>query len=72
MPLTGMNFIVVADPSQTGLDLLLRKTYGLYADFVLKNPFYTLDMPIRCDLFDDALEDYVQTFVRGAQWRGSP
>lgn len=26
--------------------MLLRKTYGLYADFVLKNPFYTLDMQV--------------------------
>lgn len=26
---------------------LLRKIYELYGDFALKNPFYSLDMPIR-------------------------
>jgi hypothetical protein len=41
-----MNFIVVADPAQTGLDGILARTYQLYADFVLKNPFYSLDMPV--------------------------
>jgi len=30
----------------------LTRVYGLYADYVLKNPFYELDMPIRCELFD--------------------
>ena len=29
-----------------------RSVYSLYADYVLKNPFYELDMPIRCELFD--------------------
>ena len=28
------------------------RVYSLYADYVLKNPFYELDMPIRCELFD--------------------
>ena len=26
--------------------------YELYADYVLKNPFYEIEMPIRCELFD--------------------
>jgi trafficking protein particle complex subunit 4 len=64
-----MNFIVVADPTQAGLDMLLRKTYGLYADYVLKNPFYGLDMPIRCELFDVHLREYVESFVRGGGGR---
>ena len=29
-----------------------QSVYSLYADYVLKNPFYELDMPIRCELFD--------------------
>ena len=28
-------------------DLFLRKIYELYSDFALKNPFYSLEMPIR-------------------------
>ena len=27
--------------------LLLKKLYEIYCDFALKNPFYSLDMPIR-------------------------
>lgn len=44
----GIKFIVLADPRQTGIDALLRKIYEIYSDFALKNPFYSLEMPIRC------------------------
>ncbi|XP_075225579.1 trafficking protein particle complex subunit 4-like protein Trs23 isoform X3 [Lycorma delicatula] len=54
--LTGVKFMVVAEPSQTGLELLLRKIYELYADYALKNPFYSLEMPVRCELFDSNLQ----------------
>lgn len=47
--------MVIAEPTEIKLDLLLRKIYELYADYVLKNPFYALDMPIRCELFDQNL-----------------
>uniref|UniRef100_A0A7E4VH71 Trafficking protein particle complex subunit n=1 Tax=Panagrellus redivivus TaxID=6233 RepID=A0A7E4VH71_PANRE len=54
---TGIKFIVVAPVTSTSnLDALLRKVYELYADFALKNPFYSMDMPIRCDKFDDGLK----------------
>eukprot|EP00053_Salpingoeca_punica_P001812 m.35023 g.35023 ORF g.35023 m.35023 type:complete len:133 (-) comp11232_c0_seq2:385-783(-) len=52
---TGVQFFAIADPSQTGLDGFLRKAYEIYSDYVLKNPFYSLDMPIRCDLFSVAI-----------------
>ena len=32
---------------KAGVDQLLDKIYELYADFALKNPFYSLEMPIR-------------------------
>ena len=32
-----------------------NRVYNLYCDFVLKNPFYEVEMPIRCELFDQAL-----------------
>ncbi|XP_039577684.1 trafficking protein particle complex subunit 4 [Passer montanus] len=54
--LTGIKFIVLADPRQTGIDALLRKIYEIYSDFALKNPFYSLEMPIRCELFDQNLK----------------
>ena len=44
---TGLKFIVLTDPKQLGMDNLLKKIYELYSDFALKNPFYSLDMPIR-------------------------
>ncbi|XP_043189656.1 trafficking protein particle complex subunit 4-like [Amphibalanus amphitrite] len=50
--LTGVKFLAVVDPRQTGVEALLRRLHELYADFALKNPFYSLEMPIRCELFD--------------------
>lgn len=48
--------MIVAEPTEPRLEILLRKIYELYADFVLKNPFYSLEMPIRCELFDQNLQ----------------
>ncbi|KAJ7326022.1 Trafficking protein particle complex subunit 4 [Desmophyllum pertusum] len=53
---TGLKFIVLTDPKQLGMDIFLKKLYELYSDFALKNPFYSLDMPIRCELFDTNLQ----------------
>ncbi|KAF7488162.1 hypothetical protein SSS_10775 [Sarcoptes scabiei] len=51
--LTGVKFLVISDLNDsTNKDLLLRKIYELYVDYALKNPFYKLEMPIRCELFD--------------------
>lgn len=57
--------MVVAETTQTGLDQLLRKIYELYADYVLKNPFYSLEMPIRCELFDTNLQELLQQMEKG-------
>ncbi|KAF6106818.1 trafficking protein particle complex 4 [Phyllostomus discolor] len=54
--LTGIKFVVLADPRQAGIDSLLRKIYEIYSDFALKNPFYSLEMPIRCELFDQNMK----------------
>uniref|UniRef100_A0A8C7ICS0 Trafficking protein particle complex subunit n=1 Tax=Oncorhynchus kisutch TaxID=8019 RepID=A0A8C7ICS0_ONCKI len=54
--LTGIKFIVLTDPWQSGIDALLRKIYEIYSDFALKNPFYSLEMPIRFELFDQILK----------------
>lgn len=34
-------------------DQLYRRLYVIYADYVMKDPFYTLDMPIKGNLFDE-------------------
>lgn len=48
--------MVVAERTQAGMEILLKKIYELYADYALKNPFYSLEMPIRCELFDTHLQ----------------
>ena len=62
--LTGVKFVVVADRAQAGVDQLLDKIYELYADFALKNPFYSLEMPIRADLFEESLQTAVDQIER--------
>lgn len=52
--------MVVAEPLQTGMEILLRRIYELYADYALKNPFYSLDMPIRCELFENNLQTLLE------------
>lgn len=61
---TGVKFIVVCDPKQQGIDQLLEKIYELYADFALKNPFYSLEMPIRADLFDQNIKIAIDQIER--------
>jgi len=44
--ITGLKFFVLTDLQHDKTGDLLRSIYALYADYVLKNPFYTLDMPV--------------------------
>ena len=49
----GIKFIVITDPRQMSMDGFLKRLYEIYADYALKNPFYSIDMPIRlvpCEL----------------------
>ncbi|KFD55277.1 hypothetical protein M514_03918, partial [Trichuris suis] len=62
--LTGNKFLAVGDPTCPPLDQLLHKLHELYSDYALKNPFYSLDMPIRCDLFDQAVQQLVERFEK--------
>lgn len=34
------------------VDVVMGRVYELYADYAMKNPFYSLDMPVRCEGFD--------------------
>ena len=43
----GIKFVVIADPRLGSQEALLKRLYEVYADFALKNPFYSIDMPIR-------------------------
>ncbi|EQK99543.1 cis-Golgi transport protein particle complex subunit [Ophiocordyceps sinensis CO18] len=58
--MTGTKFLVFTDTTQVNVDLTLRRIYDLYADYVMKNPFYSLDMPIRCEIFERKLLSYIR------------
>lgn len=42
----------MCEPGAQHMEVLLKQIYELYTDYVLKNPFYEMEMPIRCELFD--------------------
>eukprot|EP00928_Gymnodinium_smaydae_P046933 TRINITY_DN31290_c0_g1_i1.p2 TRINITY_DN31290_c0_g1~~TRINITY_DN31290_c0_g1_i1.p2 ORF type:complete len:152 (-),score=33.00 TRINITY_DN31290_c0_g1_i1:11-466(-) len=52
---TGLKFFVVMLPPFHDCEALLRQTYAIYSDCVLKNPFYELDMPVRFQAFDQEI-----------------
>ena len=58
--LAGTKFFVVCEPGTQQMEALLKVIYELYTDYVLKNPFYEIEMPIRCELFDFNLSQTVQ------------
>ncbi|KAL1873999.1 hypothetical protein VTK73DRAFT_605 [Phialemonium thermophilum] len=58
--MTGTKFLLFTDTTQTNVDGTVRRIYDLYADYVMKNPFYQLEMPIRCDMFDRKLASYIR------------
>ncbi|GLD94468.1 hypothetical protein PINS_up003079 [Pythium insidiosum] len=59
---TGIKFFITAALGTPDLDHALRTIYELYVDYVLKNPFYELEMPIRCSLFNAGLKSFVDKF----------
>lgn len=61
---TGTKFVIISprpgiDPSTPPLSqpppALLQGCYEAYADTVMKNPFYTPEMPIRIEAFDQRI-----------------
>ena len=57
---SGTKFLLFTEPQQPNVDVVMRKVYELYADYVMKNPFYSLEMPVRCEAFDRHLGAYVR------------
>jgi len=58
---TGTKFLLFTDPLMANIDTIMKKVYELYADYVMKNPFYQLEMPVRCEAFDR----HLGTWLRG-------
>ncbi|TNY23655.1 Sybindin-like protein [Rhodotorula diobovata] len=51
---TGIKFVLLTTPSHPSPDAVLRRVYETYAD-QLKDPFYTVEMPIRSEAFDSKM-----------------
>ena len=42
------------------MDNIMRKIYEVYGDYVMKNSFYQMEMPIRCEAFERHLLSYLR------------
>jgi hypothetical protein len=42
------------------MNYVLKEIYVLYTDCALKDPFYELEMPIRCELFIQAVDNLIE------------
>mmetsp|Transcript_63162 Transcript_63162/g.181690 ORF Transcript_63162/g.181690 Transcript_63162/m.181690 type:complete len:154 (-) Transcript_63162:58-519(-) len=64
---TGIKFVITALPTTSvDLDYALREIYTLYTDYALKDPFYELDMPIKCELFMNGVDQLVKKMEKTA------
>ncbi|EST06067.1 Sybindin-like protein [Kalmanozyma brasiliensis GHG001] len=57
---TGTKFVLVTSPAHPNPAGVLHRCYEAYADHVMKNPFYTPEMPVRIETFDKAVEALVK------------
>lgn len=44
-------------------DNFLRKIYCAYTDYVMKDPFYSMEMPVKSELFDKKVKEMVENMV---------
>ncbi|KAF9227763.1 TRAPP complex subunit Trs23 [Gyrodon lividus] len=58
---TGTKFVLLTSLVETTAESVLQKVYEAYADAVMKNPFHTLEMPIRSDGFDSRINTLIGT-----------
>ena len=58
--LTGTKFLLFTDPLMPNIDVLMKGIYERYADFVMKNPFYQLEMPVRVEAWDRSLTSWLK------------
>jgi hypothetical protein len=58
---TGLKFFLTssADAVDRDMQRVLHAVYALFADYVLKNPFYVVDMPVRCAKFEEHLKTLI-------------
>ncbi|CAF1193107.1 unnamed protein product [Rotaria sp. Silwood1] len=66
--ITGIKFLALTDIRQGNVDALLKRSYELYSDYALKNPFYSIDQPIWCPLFQETVKQAIDSLEK----TGSP
>jgi len=65
-PMTGTKFFVLCDAGDKGAEGLLHGIHQLFGDFVMKEPFYVPEMPIRVEAFDENVVATVKAFNSAA------
>ncbi|XXG84837.1 hypothetical protein AAC387_Pa11g0059 [Persea americana] len=60
---SGIKIILVTHPKTGDLREALKYIYSIYVEYVVKNPLYTPGTPIRCELFNTTLDQYVKNLV---------
>lgn len=67
--LTGFKFFLVVSSTLSSQisEVQLRKTYELFCDYVLKDPFHDMDMPVRCEPFDREIRKLYADYVPAPQ-----
>ncbi|KAF3515430.1 hypothetical protein F2Q69_00009958 [Brassica cretica] len=58
---SGIKIILVTHPKTGDLRESLKYIYGLYVEYVVKNPIYNPGSPIKSELFNTALDQYVRS-----------
>ncbi|KAK8807008.1 hypothetical protein WA158_003767 [Blastocystis sp. Blastoise] len=59
---TGLKFFCIAKPGASGLTDFLNKVYVCYSDYLMKNPFYEPENPIRFSSFDDRIGTIARSY----------
>jgi hypothetical protein len=54
---------LITSLTDTTSDAALQRIYESYADFVMKNPFHTPEMPIRTEKFDIKVAEIIKVFA---------
>ncbi|XP_054816954.1 uncharacterized protein LOC129316503 isoform X3 [Prosopis cineraria] len=57
---SGIKIILVTHPRTGDLRESLKYIYNLYVEYVVKNPLYTPGSPVRSELFNTTLDQYVR------------
>ncbi|CAG7846500.1 SubName: Full=Related to TRS23-TRAPP subunit of 20 kDa involved in targeting and fusion of ER to golgi transport vesicles {ECO:0000313/EMBL:CCA70220.1} [Serendipita indica DSM 11827] len=60
---TGTKFVLLTSLTDTTADTALQRIYEAYADYVMKNPFHTPEMPIRTERFDVKVAEIIKVFA---------